>query len=131
MRSTIQQSQAEEVTANLRPNPTLGLDAQYLPIFQPNEFSSEYIDQQAQFDVGVGYLFERGRKRQHRLQAAHDLTAVVRLQVTDNERQLIFNVGQQFIDVLFAQSTLDFAEMDLDSFQKTVTSATSAFTPAT
>jgi outer membrane protein, heavy metal efflux system len=120
IRSTIQQSLAEEITANLRPNPVLGLDAQFLPIFQPNQFSSDYIDQQAQFDAGIGYLFERGKKRQHRLQAARDLTTVVRSQVTDNERQLIFNVGQQFVDVLLAESTLEFAEQDLDSFQKTV-----------
>ena len=120
MRSTILQSQAEEITANLRPNPTLGLDAQFLPIFQPNEFSHDYIDQQSQFDAGIGYLFERGKKRQHRLQAARDLTAVVRSQVSDSERQLVFNVGQQFVDVLLAESTLDFAEQDLASFQKTV-----------
>jgi len=120
MRSTILQNQAEEITANLRPNPTLGLDAQFLPIFQPNQFSSDYIDQQAQFDAGVGYLFERGKKRQHRLKAAQDQTTVVRSQVTDTERQLIFNVGQQFIDVLLAESTLDFAIQDLNSFQKTV-----------
>ena len=120
MRSTILQSQAEETTANLRPNPTLGLDAQFLPIFQPNQFSSDYMDQQAQFDAGVGYLFERGKKRQHRLKAAQDLTTVTRSQVSDSERQLIFNVGQQFIDVLLAESTLDFAQQDLDSFQKTV-----------
>jgi len=120
LRSTIQQSLAEETTANLRPNPTLGLDAQYLPIFQPNQFSSDYIDQQAQFDAGVGYLFERGRKRQHRLKAAQDQTALVRSQVSDSERQLVFNVGQQFIDALLAESTLEFAQQDLDSFQKTV-----------
>jgi cobalt-zinc-cadmium efflux system outer membrane protein len=120
MRSTILQSQAEETTANLRPNPTLGLDAQYIPIFQPSQFSSDYIDQQAQFDAGVGYLFERGKKRQRRLKAAQDLTTVTRSQVSDSERQLIFNVGQQFIDVLLAESTLDFAQQDLDSFQKTV-----------
>jgi outer membrane protein, heavy metal efflux system len=120
MRSNILQSQAEEITANLRPNPTLGLDAQFLPIFQPNQFSSDYINQQAQFDAGVGYLFERGKKRQHRLQAAQDQTAVVRSQVSDSERQLIFNVGQQFVDVLLAESTLEFAQLDLDSFQKTV-----------
>ncbi|MGB8492867.1 MAG: TolC family protein [Candidatus Acidiferrum sp.] len=120
LRSTIQQSLAEQVTANLRPNPTLGLDAQFLPIFQPNQFSSDYIDQQAQFDAGVGYLFERGKKRQHRLQAAQDQTTVVRSQVSDSERQLIFNVSQQFIDVLLAESTLEFAQQDLDSFQKTV-----------
>jgi outer membrane protein, heavy metal efflux system len=120
LRSTIQQSLAGEITANLRPNPTLGLDAQFLPIFQPSLFSSEYIDQQAQFDAGVGYLFERGKKRQHRLQAAQDLTAVVRSQVSESERQLVFNVGQQFVDVLLAESTLEFAQQDLDSFQKTV-----------
>lgn len=120
LRSTILQSQAEEVTANLRPNPTLGLDAQFLPIFQPDKFSSDYIDQQAQFDAGVSYLFERGKKRQHRLQAARDLTAVTRSLVSDSERQLTFNVAQQFVDVLLAESTLEFAQQDLESFQKTV-----------
>ncbi len=120
LRSTIQQSLAEEITANLRPNPTLGLDAQFLPIFQPSQFSSDYMDQQAQFDAGVGYLFERGKKRQHRLQAARDQTSVVRSQVSDSERQLVYNVGQQFVDVLLAESTLEFAQQDLDSFQKTV-----------
>ena len=40
--------------------------------------------------------------------------------VSDSERQLVFNVGQQFVDVLLAESTLEFAEQDLDSFQKTV-----------
>jgi outer membrane protein, heavy metal efflux system len=119
LRTTIQQSLAEEITANLRPNPTLGLDAQFLP-FQPGQITSDYINQQAQFDAGVGYLFERGRKRQHRLQAAQDVTAVVRSQVSDSERQLTFNVGQQFVDTLLAESTLEFAQQDLDSFQKTV-----------
>ena len=120
LRSTIQQSLSEEITANLRPNPTLGLDAQFLPIFQPSQFSSDYINQQAQFDGGLGYLFERGKKRQHRLRAARDQTIVVRSQVSDTERQLVFSVGQQFLDVLLAKSTLEFAQQDLDSFQKTV-----------
>ena len=120
VRSTIQQSLAEEITANLRPNPTLGLDAQFMPIFQPDKLDADYLDQSAQFDAGIGYLFERGRKRQHRLQAAKDQTAVVRSLVTDNERQLVFSVSQQFVDVLLAESTLEFAQQDLDSFQKTV-----------
>jgi cobalt-zinc-cadmium efflux system outer membrane protein len=120
LRSTIQQSMAEEITANLRPNPTLGLDAQFLPIFQPNELNSNYVNQQAQFDAGLGYLFERGKKRQHRLKAAQDQTMVVRSQVSDNERQVVFNVGQQFVEVLLAESTLEFAQLDMESFQKTV-----------
>ncbi len=120
LRSTIQQSLAEEITANLRPNPTLGVDAQFLPIFQPDKLNADYLDQSAQFDAGIGYLFERGKKRQHRLQAAKDQTAVVRSLVSDNERQLVFNVSQQFVDVLLAESMLEFAQQDLDSFQKTV-----------
>src|SRR5262249_1238337 len=120
LRTTIQQSMAEEITANLRPNPTLGMDAQFLPIFHPSQFTSDYIDESAQFDAGTGYLFERGRTRQHRLQAARDATTVVRSQVSDNERQVVFNVGQFFVDVLLAESTLEFAQQDLDSFQKTV-----------
>ena len=120
MRTTIQQSLAEEITANLRPNPTLGLDAQFMPIFQPDKLDADYLDQSAQFDAGIGYLFERGKKRQHRLQAAKDQTSVVRSLVNDNERQLVFNVSQQFVDVLLAESMLEFAQQDLDSFQKTV-----------
>jgi outer membrane protein, heavy metal efflux system len=119
-RTTILQNQALETTANLRPNPTLSWDAQFLPIFQPSKFDSDYIDNQAQFDMGIGYTFERGKKRQHRLQAAKDQTTVTRSQITDNERTLIANVSQQFVAVLLAESTLDFAQQDLSSFAKTV-----------
>ncbi len=119
-RTTIQQSEAEETTANLRPNPVLLGDAQFLPVFQPSNFTSDYIDNTAQFDLGVSYLFERGKKRQHRLQAAKDVTAVTRSQVADNERSLTFNVASQFINVELAESTLELAQQDLKSFQNTV-----------
>jgi outer membrane protein, heavy metal efflux system len=118
--STILQNQAQEITANLRPNPTLSFDTQFFPLFNPGEFNTTYLATQAQFDVGIGYLFERGGKRKRRYQAAKDATAVTRAQVTDNERQLTFNLSQQFINVLLAQSTLDLAQQDFDSFQKTV-----------
>jgi cobalt-zinc-cadmium efflux system outer membrane protein len=120
VRTTIQQSQAEETTANLRPNPVLIGDAQFLPIFQPSNFSADYIDNIAQFDLGVSYLFERGRKRQHRLQAAKDVTAVTTSQVADNERSLTFSVASQFVNVELAESTLELAMQDLKSFQNTV-----------
>jgi outer membrane protein, heavy metal efflux system len=119
-RSMILQNQAQEITANLRPNPTLSWDTQFLPIFQPQNFTADYFENDAQFDIGVGYTFERGKKRQHRLKAAQDATAVTRAQVADNERTLTFNVASQFINVLLAQSTLDLAQQDFDSFNKTV-----------
>jgi outer membrane protein, heavy metal efflux system len=119
-RTTILQNQAQEITANLRPNPVISWDSQFFPLFDPGQFSANYLENQSQFDLGIGYLFERGKKRQHRLQAAQAQTAVTRSQVTDNERTLTFNVSQQFIAVLLAQSTLEFAQQNLDSFQESV-----------
>ena len=119
-RTLILQNQAQEITANLRPNPTLGVDSQFLPFFSPQDFSGENLNNIQQFDVGLGYLFERGHKRQRRLQSARDLTAVTRAQVADAERTLAFNVGQQFVGVLLAESTLQFALEALKGFQQTV-----------
>jgi outer membrane protein, heavy metal efflux system len=119
-RTQILQNQAQEITANLRPNPTLVADSQFVPFFSPQDFSGTNLNETQQFDVGIGYLFERGHKRQRRLQAARDQTAVTRAQVTDAERSLAFNVGQQFVSVLLAESTLQFALQDLQGFQQTV-----------
>jgi cobalt-zinc-cadmium efflux system outer membrane protein len=119
-RTLILQNQAQEITANLRPNPTLNFDSQFLPVFSSSNFSGDNLDQVEQFDLGVGYLFERGHKRQHRLQAAVDQTNVTKATVSDDERSLTFNVAQQFVTVLLAESTLRFAELDLKSFQNTV-----------
>ena len=118
--TTIQQNQAQEITANLRPNPVFTADVQFLPIFQPENFTATYIDNVVQFDLGVSYLFERGKKRQHRLQAAQDTTAQTKSTVADNERTLTFNVASQFFSVQLAESTLDLAIEDMKSFQNTV-----------
>ena len=119
-RTTIQQSEAAETTANLRPNPVLLGDAQFLPVFNPDQFDSNYVDNSAQFDLGISYLFERGKKRQHRLEAAKDQTAVTRSQVADNERSLTFQVATLFTNAQLAESTLELAQQDLKSFQNTV-----------
>ena len=119
-RTLVLQNQAQEITANLRPNPTFLADTQFIPFFSPQDFSGDNLNQTQQFDIGIGYLFERGHKRQRRLQAARDQTAVTRAQVTDSERSLIFNVGQQFVAILLAESTLQFALQDLKGFQQTV-----------
>ncbi len=126
-RTMILQNQAQEITANLRPNPTLSADTQFIPFFSPQDFSGDNLNNTQQFDIGLGYLFERGHKRQSRLQAARDQTAVTRAQVTDAERTLAFNVGQQFVSVLLAESTLQFADQDLKGFQQTVDISESQF----
>lgn len=119
-RTLISQNKEQEVTANLRPNPVLTWDTQYLPLFTPGLWSSDYINNTAQFDAGVGYLFERGKKRQHRLQAAKDAMAVTEAQVFDAERTTIGNAAQQFVAALLAKANLEFAEQLLLSYQQTI-----------
>jgi cobalt-zinc-cadmium efflux system outer membrane protein len=126
-RTMILQNQAQELTANLRPNPVLFGDAQFLPAFNPSNYTADYFDNGAQFDVGVGYLFERGKKRQHRLQAAKDATAVTTAQIGDNERTLTFNVASQFIAAVLAQANVELAETDLKSFQQTIDISEASF----
>jgi len=118
-RTTIQQSQAEEITANLRPNPTLFADWEYLPLNHSGQ-NAQYLHDSTEGDLGLSYLLERGKKRQHRLAAAKDITAQTRSLVTDNERGLTFNTAALFVNVQLAESTIELAEKDLKSFQQTV-----------
>jgi len=128
--TTILQSQAEEIQANLRPNPTFFTDWEYLPLgspsdqnprlYPPGEPVSQYLHDNTEGDLGLSYLIERGKKRQHRLQAAQDITAQTRSLVADNERTLTFNVASQFFTVQLAESALELATKDVKSFQQTV-----------
>jgi outer membrane protein, heavy metal efflux system len=119
-RTTILENQALEIQANVRPNPSIFGDWQYLPLYVPEGGFWSYLHEATQFDIGLSYTFERGQKRQHRLEAAQDATTVTRSTVSDNERTLAFQVAQLFINVQLAQSTLDLARQDLKSFQDTV-----------
>jgi outer membrane protein, heavy metal efflux system len=121
-RTVIQQNQAAEITANLRPNPTFFTDWEYLPLLsRPQGVSTaDYLQASTEADMGASYLIERGGKRAHRLQAAKDVTAVTRATIYDNERTLAFQVGQLFYNVQLAKATLDLANTDLKSFQSTV-----------
>jgi cobalt-zinc-cadmium efflux system outer membrane protein len=129
MMTTIQQAQAEEITANLRPNPSLFADWEYLPLGSPahqnpnlyqGQSTGDYLLNNTEGDIGLSYLVERGKKRQHRLQAARDITAQTRSLVDDNGRTLRYSVASLFVNVQLAESTLELAEQDLKSFQQTV-----------
>ena len=129
MTTTIQQSQAEEITQNLRPNPTLFGDWEYLPLGAPakqnpgvysGQSTNDYLKNNTEGDLGLSYLIERGGKRHDRLQAQKDITAQTRSLVADNGRGLTFQVATLFYNVQLAESTLELAEKDLKSFQQTV-----------
>jgi len=128
-RTAIDQSLALEVTAHLRPNPTIFADWEYLPLgapahqnpsVYPNVSTSDYLNNNTEGDIGLSYLIERGKKRERRYQAAKDVTAQTRSLVADNERGLTYQVATLFVGVQLAESTIELAQQDLKSFQKTV-----------
>ena len=125
--SQIPQSQAQEITAAIRPNPVFMYDDLYVPVFSPGQLNTSTLDNLTEFDVGFSYTFERGHKRGARMQAARDQTAETRSQVSDTERGLTSNVAQQFIGVLLAKANLQLANADLESFQKTVNLSQESF----
>ena len=127
-RTTIQQSEAEEITQGLRPNPNLFADWEYLPLGTPANQNPgiysgvsvpDYLKNNTEGDIGLSYLIERGGKRLDRLQAQKDITAQTRSLVQDSERGLTFQVATLFYNAQLAESTIDLAEQDLKSFQST------------
>ncbi|HEY7789216.1 MAG TPA: TolC family protein [Vicinamibacterales bacterium] len=118
----IQASKADEITAGLKPNPTIGVVTEDLPILHPHGFSSlDYMNDHAVVTPSLSYLFERGGKREKRLTVAQDTTLMTSQNVFDAERQIRFNVDQAYVSVLLAKSSLEFAQQSLSDFDQVVT----------
>jgi cobalt-zinc-cadmium efflux system outer membrane protein len=115
-RLNIDQNRAEEITAALKPNPTFTTLVDTIPLFSPQiiRFNTQI------YSESLSYTYERGGKREKRLEVAKDNTDVSAKTVTDNERQLRFQVVQGFINILLAKSVLDFAKEDLANFSQEV-----------
>ena len=115
-RLNIDQNKAGEITAALKPNPTFTTLVDTIPLFSP-----QIIRYNTQiYSESLAYTYERGGKREKRLSVAKDNTDVSTKTVTDNERQLRFQVVQAFINVLLAKSVLDLARDDLANFSQEV-----------
>jgi len=119
-RLTIDESKADEITAGLKPNPSLSLGVDGLAVFSPSQIDFGFLSDSAQYSAGLDYLFERGGKREKRIAAAQNNTAVTSRNVVEAERQLRFQTQQAFVNVQLAKSNLDLAQQNLASFSNTV-----------
>jgi outer membrane protein, heavy metal efflux system len=116
----VDQSKANEITAGLKPNLVFTSLNQGFPVFTPSQLTWDYVANSQTFTQGVSYLFERGGKRDKRIQVAQDTTDLTARTVADAERQLRFQVVQAFIGVLLARSNLELARDDLTDFSQVV-----------
>jgi cobalt-zinc-cadmium efflux system outer membrane protein len=115
-RLNIDQNKANEITASLKPNPSISVGADAFPVFAPQTIR---FDTQI-YSAGLSYTVEKGGKREKRVVVAKDNTQISAQTVSDNERTLKFQVVQAFINVLLAKSVLVLAKDDLANFSQEV-----------
>ncbi len=107
----IDEARAQEITANLRPNPNLTLLADQIDPFNsgPPHGPFAYLLSSAT----VNQLWERQNKRGLRLQSAQKATAIAASGQADTERNLLFNLRGAFIETLQEKALLSLAKDNL------------------
>lgn len=112
----IDESKAQEVTAYLRPNPdfTLSTDGTQLTSYQGvwTPFAG------TQYSASASYLRERRHKRELRLESAQKATVIAESQLADQERTLLFNLRNAFVQTLQAKAVLELANENLSYYDQ-------------
>jgi len=107
----INELQAEEITAHLRPNPSLTLLSDQIAPFntgQPHGAFAYLLP-----SATVTYLHERAHKRELRTESAKKATAIGISQQDDLERGLLFNLRSAFVQTLQAKAVLQVSKENL------------------
>ena len=110
----VDEMQAEEITAFLRPNPqfTLSVDgnqaAPHNGVWTPFKGTTE--------QPNFSYLHERKHKRELRLESAQEGTRITQSQHEDLERNMVFALRSAFVGTLQAKSVLYLAKADLEYY---------------
>jgi cobalt-zinc-cadmium efflux system outer membrane protein len=108
----IEESKAQEITAYLRPNPSLALLADQIDPFPggPAHGPFAFLLGSATFN----YLHERAHKRELRLESAKEATGIAESSQLDLERGLVFVLRGAFVGTLQAKAVLRVAKDNLD-----------------
>jgi outer membrane protein, heavy metal efflux system len=112
----IDESKAQEITAYLRPNPDLNVTTDGNQASPYNGVWKPFAG--TQFTSGVSYLHERDHKRELRRDSARESTAVSESTYSDQERSLLFNLRNAFVQVLQAKATLENAHANLEYWDR-------------
>jgi cobalt-zinc-cadmium efflux system outer membrane protein len=104
---------AQEITAGLRQNPVGIVSGQLVTAAadDPNPYF---------YQAGVQRLFERGNKRQSRLDNARSTTTLTSFQLDDQRRQMDLAIRQAFSRMLYAQQAVAISRENLEGYRKTV-----------
>ena len=114
----IRESRAQEITAYLRPNPDVtGAIDQINPFStqpSPSGGGDAYRPFAFAFPLGsISYLHERQHKRELRRDSAQKATDIAVSNLADQERNLLFNLRNAFVQTLQAKAVLALARENL------------------
>lgn len=118
-RQNISVADAGILTAGLRPNPVLSGSADHLD-WLGTGFDELNGAGPAEYAVRVDVPFERGRKRELRVDVASAARSVAEAQLADTIRKLRLDVTLGAIDVLEAKAKLTLARQNLESLERLV-----------
>ncbi len=107
----VEETRASEITAFLRPNPTLTVLGDQVNPFPggPAHGPLAYLLSSA----SVSYLYERDHKRNLRLESAKDATKIAVSNHDDLYRNLVFNLRMAFVQTLQGKAVFDLAKENL------------------
>jgi cobalt-zinc-cadmium efflux system outer membrane protein len=112
----IDESRAAEITAYLRPNPDFSLATDGTQLSRFNGVWRPFAG--TQVSTGISYLHERQNKRELRRDQAKESTTIAESTYLDEERGLVFNLRNAFVQVLQAKAVLQNAKENLDYWDR-------------
>ncbi|HXA52164.1 MAG TPA: TolC family protein [Candidatus Acidoferrum sp.] len=111
----IQELRADEITAFLRPNPEFTISVDQINPFTGNPYRP-FTDTLPL--VSAGYLIERAHKRDLRRDSARGATAIATSELADQERTLLFDLRDAFVQVLQQKAVLAVARESLAFYDR-------------
>lgn len=108
------------ITAGLRPNPVVSASADHLDALGTG-FNDINGAGPSEYALRVDVPWERGHKRELRLDSASYQQRIIRLRIADSIRRLTLDVTLGCVDVLEAKAKLALAQENLQSLERLVT----------
>jgi cobalt-zinc-cadmium efflux system outer membrane protein len=120
---SIDESRAAEITVFLRPNPTLAGTLDQVDPFTTSPSISTGSSGYRPFSyalpyASISYLHERDHKRELRLESARKSTDIAASTYSDQERTLLFNLRNAFVQTLQAKAVQQNARDNLDYWDR-------------
>jgi outer membrane protein, heavy metal efflux system len=111
----IDEAKAQEITAYLRPNPDMTTTLDQFDPITPNPYRplANVLPL-----VSASYLHERQHKRELRQESAQKATAIAVSQQADQERTLLFDLRNAFVQTLQAKAVLALARENLEYWDR-------------